>query len=222
MIQFINEEVQQFLISKMSCNSDMLDKLRLKSESENVPIIHKDVENFLKLIIKMKKMNSVLEIGTAVGYSALMFSEVIPDGKITTIERYDKMHMKAKKNISGFNKEDQIEILFGDAADILKNNITMKYDLVFIDAAKSHYREFFELSLKHLNDGGVIISDNVLFKGRIVNDKYVEKRNRTITKNMRNYLEFINQSPYFSTILPIGDGLSITMIEEKKQLWIIM
>ena len=218
MIQFINEEVQQFLISKMSCNSDMLDKLRLKSESENVPIIHKDVENFLKLIIKMKKMNSVLEIGTAVGYSALMFSEVIPDGKITTIERYDKMHMKAKKNISGFNKEDQIEILFGDAADILKNNITMKYDLVFIDAAKSHYREFFELSLKHLNDGGVIISDNVLFKGRIVNDKYVEKRNRTITKNMRNYLEFINQSPYFSTILPIGDGLSITMIEEKKQL----
>ncbi len=86
---------------------------------------------------------------------------------------------------------------------------------MFIDAAKSHYREFFELSLEHLNEGGIIVSDNVLFKGRIVNDKYVERRNKTITRNMRNYLEFINQSPYFSTILPIGDGLSITMIEEK-------
>lgn len=215
MIQFINEEVQQYLISKMSLNSDKLEELRLKSENDNVPIIHKDVENFLKLLIKIKKMESVLEIGAAVGYSALMFSEVIPNGKITTIERYEKMFIKANENILDFDKKEQIEIIFGNAADVLKNEIKGKYDLVFIDAAKSHYREFFELSLEHLNEGGIIVSDNVLFKGRIVNDKYVERRNKTITRNMRNYLEFINQSPYFSTILPIGDGLSITMIEEK-------
>ena len=215
MIQFINEEVQRYLISKMSLNSDKLEKLRLKSEIDNVPIIHKDVENFLKLLIKMKSMNSVLEIGAAVGYSALMFSEVIPNGKITTIERYEKMFIKANENILNFNKKEQIEIIFGNATDVLKNKIKGKYDLVFIDAAKSHYREFFELSLEHLKEGGIIVSDNVLFKGRIVNDKYVERRNKTITRNMRNYLEFINQSPYFSTILPIGDGLSITMIEEK-------
>ncbi len=215
MIQFINEEVQQYLISKMSLNSDKLEELRLKSEIDNVPIIHKDVENFLKLLIKMKSMNSVLEIGAAVGYSALMFSEVIPNGKITTIERYEKMFIKANENILNFDKKEQIEIIFGNATDVLKNEIKGKYDLVFIDAAKSHYREFFELSLEHLNEGGIIVSDNVLFKGRIVNDKYVERRNKTITRNMRNYLEFINQSPYFSTILPIGDGLSITMIEEK-------
>jgi|LGOV01.1.fsa_nt_gb predicted O-methyltransferase YrrM len=215
MIQFINEEVQQYLISKMSLNSEKLEELRLKSENDNVPIIHKDVENFLKLLIKMKSMNSVLEIGAAVGYSALMFSEVIPNGKITTIERYEKMFIKANENILNFDKKEQIEIIFGNATDVLKNEIKGKYDLVFIDAAKSHYREFFELSLEHLNEGGIIVSDNVLFKGRIVNDKYVERRNKTITRNMRNYLEFINQSPYFSTILPIGDGLSITMIEEK-------
>lgn len=163
----------------------------------------------------MKNMKSVLEIGTAVGYSALMFSEVMKNGKITTIERYEKMYDIAKENIMNFDKEKQIEIIFGSAADVLKNDIKDKYDLVFIDAAKSHYREFFELSLEHLNEGGIIVSDNVLFKGRIVNDLYVEKRNRTITRNMRNYLDFINQSPYFTTILPIGDGLSITMIEEK-------
>ncbi|MEA3423885.1 MAG: O-methyltransferase, partial [Bacillota bacterium] len=191
------------------------EELRLKSESENVPIIHKDVENFLKLLIKMKRMDSVLEIGAAVGYSALMFSEVVPNGKITTIERYEKMFNIANENIYKFGRKEQIEIIFGNATDILKNDIKCKYDLVFIDAAKSHYREFFELSLEHLNEGGVIVSDNVLFKGRVVNDKYVERRNKTITRNMRNYLEFINQSPYFTTILPIGDGLSITMIEEK-------
>lgn len=215
MIQFINEEVQEFLMSKMCLNSEQLEKLRVQSEIDEIPIIHKDVENFLKLLIKMKNMNSVLEIGTAVGYSALMFSEVMKNGKITTIERYEKMFNIAKENIMNFDKENQIDIIFGSAADVLKNDIKGKYDLVFIDAAKSHYREFFQLSLEHLNKGGIIVSDNVLFKGRIVNDRYVERRNRTITRNMRNYLDFINQSPYFTTILPIGDGLSITMIEEK-------
>lgn len=213
MMQFINENAQKYLISMIKSNSDALEELRVKSENENVPIIHRDVENMLKLLVKMNHSKSILEIGTAVGYSSLMFAEIGADITVTTLERYEKMYEKAIFNIELFKKSNQINAIFGNAGDLLKS-MEKTFDLVFIDAAKSHYREFFELSLKNLNKGGVIISDNVLFKGRTVSDEYVERRNKTITRNMRNYLDFINEPPFFSVILPIGDGLSITIIEE--------
>lgn len=214
MIQFVHEEIENFINSKIVSQTKELEELRVLSEKELVPIIHRDVENFIRLLINMKNVKSVLEIGTAVGYSALMFAHEIPDGKVTTIERNEKMYHKAIQNIESFNKQDQISVHFGDAGEIIET-LNHQYDLIFLDAAKSHYREFFEKSIKHMNEGGIIVSDNVLFKGRIVNDQYVERRNKTITRNMRNYLDFISEPPYFSSILPIGDGLSITIVKEK-------
>ena len=214
MIQFVHKEIENFINSKIVSQTEELEALRVLSEKELVPIIHRDVENFIRLLIQMKRVNSVLEVGTAVGYSALMFAHEMPYGRITTIERSEKMYNKAIQNIETFNKQKQIRVHFGDAGEIIES-LDQKYDLIFLDAAKSHYREFFEKSIKHMNNGGIIVSDNVLFKGRIVNDQYVERRNKTITRNMRNYLDFISEPPYFSSILPIGDGLSITIIKEK-------
>jgi len=213
MIRFIDKDVQKYIVSKVAKNSEAIESLRKESLAKKVPIINRDVEDFIKFIIKMNKVKSILEIGTAVGYSAIVFDQIMKDGRITTIERYEKRYLQAVENIEKFNKEENIFVLFGSAEELI-DSIKEKYDMIFIDAAKSHYKVYFDKSRKVLKNGGIIISDNVLFRGRVANDDLVEKRNRTSTKKMREYLDYLNEPPYNTIILPIGDGLAVTIIEE--------
>lgn len=213
MFKFVDKDVQKYIIAKVVKNSEKIELLRNESLAKKVPIINRDVEDFLKFIIKMNNIESVLEIGTAVGYSSIIFDQAMKDGKITTIERNEKRYFQAVENMKKFNKEDNIVVLFGSAEELI-DSINEKYDMVFIDAAKSHYKLYFDKSKTVLKTGGIIISDNVLFKGRVANDDLVEKRNRTSTKKMREYLDYLNEKPYHTIILPIGDGLAITIIEE--------
>jgi predicted O-methyltransferase YrrM len=161
----------------------------------------------------MVEGKKILEIGTAIGYSALIFEEaIVGKGKITSIEINEEKAEIARKNIAKYKKKDSvdIEVLTGDALDILPE-INEKYDIVFIDAGKSHYIKYFDLTNKLLEKNGVIISDNVLYKGMISSDHLVVKRKRTIVRNMREYIDYIvSKDNFFTTILPLGDGIAIS------------
>lgn len=183
------------------------------AEENIVPIVQPEIANLLKLVVMMVEGKKILEIGTAIGYSALIFEEaIVGKGKITSIEINEEKAEIARKNIAKYKKKDSvdIEVLTGDALDILPE-INEKYDIVFIDAGKSHYIKYFDLTNKLLEKNGVIISDNVLYKGMISSDHLVVKRKRTIVRNMREYIDYIvSKDNFFTTILPLGDGIAIS------------
>ena len=183
------------------------------AEENIVPIVQPEIANLLKLVVMMVGGKRILEIGTAIGYSALIFEEaILGKGKITSIEINEEKADMARKNISKYKKKDSvdIEVLTGDALDILPD-INEKYDVVFIDAGKSHYIKYFDLTNKLIEKNGVIISDNVLYKGMISSDHLVVKRKRTIVRNMREYIDYIiSKDNFFTTILPLGDGIAIS------------
>jgi predicted O-methyltransferase YrrM len=182
------------------------------AEENNVPIIQKEVSKFLYVIGSVLKPSKILEVGTAIGYSAIIFSKFLKDnGKIITIEKSEKMWQEAEKNIEKFNLKDTITILKGDALDVLPN-INESFDMIFIDASKGHYDEFFKFAKKYIRDGGMIISDNVLYKGMIATEDLVVRRKKTIVNRMRNYLNnLVNDEEFDTSILPIGDGVAISL-----------
>ncbi|MDO5707741.1 MAG: O-methyltransferase [Andreesenia angusta] len=207
----INYEYIVEYIRSLTREEKGLESLREYAEENNIPIIQLEVKQFLKTLIKIKKPKNILEIGTAIAYSAMVMASEI-EGKVYTIERNKDMIEIANKNIIENNYDDRIEILEGDASNILKE-FDKKIDLVFIDGAKSHYEEFFDYILENLNEEAVIIADNILFKGMIANDDLVNRRNKTIVKRMRSFLEYIMSDNRFETsIIPIGDGVSVSYI----------
>lgn len=165
----------------------------------------------IKVILEMKKPKKILELGTAIGYSSIFMAKNQPEcEKIITIERSEKMIVKAKKNIELAGLDHIIEIKEGNVQEILPD-LNESFDVIFIDAAKSKYLEFLPYCLERLNDKGLIISDNVLFKGMIATDMLVPKRQRTIVRNMRLYLsEISNSKELETTIIPIGDGVALS------------
>jgi len=177
----------------------------------HVPIIHKEVGKFLELFINIVKPLKILELGTAIGYSSILMSRCAGSKTtITTIERDKKMVELAVGNINKLGLEKNIQVLEGDCLNILEN-LTEKYDIIFMDAGKGHYKDFFPNCVRLLNKNGVIISDNVLFRGMIASDELIEKRKITIVKRMREYLDYISKNNEFSTsIIPMGDGIAIS------------
>lgn len=185
------------------------------AHKNSVPIMERESLEVLKYIIKIHKPKKILELGTAIGYSAIIMASIDNDIKITTMDRSEKFVSYAVENIKKFNLEDRIEIVFGEIDDNL-DKLSDTYDLIMFDAGKSHYSEYFDKTMRLIDNGGIIFSDNVLFKGLIANDDLVPRRQRTITRNMREYLEFLTNSPGISSVvLPVGDGLAISTIEEK-------
>ena len=173
----------------------------------NIPIMKKESKEFLKTIISIIKPKNILEIGTAIGYSSLLFSKY-SNAKITTIEKSSKMADIAKANFKKYNKE--INLINMDAKKAL-SNINQGFDFVFIDANKSQYEYYFNKSLELLNKNGVIVCDNILFRGEITNDDIVNRRHITMGKNLRNFLSHItNLDDYVTSIIPIGDGISLS------------
>ena len=183
-----------------------------------MPIIRKEMQSFLRFLLTMKKPMKILEVGTAIGFSALLMSEYAPQGcQITTIEKYEPRIPIAKENFQKAGKEEQITLLEGDATEILKE-LTGTYDLIFMDAAKGQYIHFMPDILRLLAEDGLLVSDNVLQDGDVIESRYaVVRRNRTIHGRMRDYLFELTHHPQLETcILPVGDGITLSIKSMKE------
>lgn len=188
-----------------------LNDIEEEALDNNVPIVPHETARFLSVILSMQKPENILEIGTAVGFSASLMSQYLKKGgHITTIDRYDIMLKDAKKNIARMGIEDRITILEGDANDILPT-LTGPYDVIFMDAGKGQYMHFLPHCLRMLKAGGILIADDILQGGYIAQSRYtVERRQRTIHKRLRNFLWEITHNPILETcLLPVGDGIAL-------------
>lgn len=204
--------ITEYIRNIITQNKGILKELEEYAQKSNIPIIQPEVAKFIQVIGKIKKPKKVLEIGTAVGYSSILMAGFLKDGgKIISIERHPKMVEQAKSNIKKAGLENSITVLEGEAQEILPK-LTEKFDLIFIDASKGHYLEFFNYCIDLLNDNGVLISDNVLYKGMVASDDLVERRKKTIVKRMREYLNHIcNHEQLDTSIIPIGDGIALSI-----------
>ena len=191
-------------------NKDELMKIKEKALEEHIPIIMDDTLEVIAKILTEVKPKNILEIGAAVGYSAMCFSEYLQEGgKIDTIERDEERIAQAKENFVKVGVGDKIKLYEGDAVEILPT-LSGNYDVVFIDAAKGKYPFFLEQALRMLNDKGVIIADNVLYKGYVMSD-YNKHKQRTAVRNLREYIARVNEDANLDTqILEVGDGLAIS------------
>jgi len=206
-LPFIEEYIREIL----PINDGLLGAMELYAKENHVPIVHKETGVLLQVITKATKVKSVLEVGTAIAYSTLLFCEAMgEEGYITTIERNEKMISIAKENIKKANKTKNVRIIEDDATEVLKY-LEGKYDLIFLDGAKAHYKDFLNDCINLLNPGGILVSDNILYKGMVATDDLVVRRQRTIVNRMREYLQYICNHPQLDTsIIPIGDGLAIS------------
>lgn len=187
----------------------MLEELEKYAKENSIPIMEKEGIEYITKYIKDNNIHSILEIGSAIGYSAIQMALVSSDILITTIERDKKRYDEAIKNINKFNLNNRIEIINDDALNI---SIDKKYDLIFIDAAKSQYINFFNKYKDNLNDNGIIFSDNLNFHGLVNSKEKIESRNvRGIVRKLNNYIEFLKDNNEFeTTFFNIGDGISIS------------
>ena len=200
-------------------DSEFLRMIAKEAAASFVPIIRKETGSLLKTLVEMKRPRRILEVGTATGYSALLMSEHMPEGStITTIEKYEKRIPIARENFRRGGKEDVITLLPGDAAEILKS-LSGPYDFIFMDAAKGQYIHFLPEVLRLMPVGGVLVSDNVLQDGDLIESRFaVTRRNRTIHARMREYLYTIKHMEELETaVIPIGDGVTIS-VKIKEQL----
>lgn len=181
------------------------------AKENGVPIAQKETIKFLEFMVSMKKPLRILELGTAIGYSAILMHDAAgTNPHITTIERNEEMIKLAKENIKNFNLEDKIKIEEGDCLEILEK-LDEPYDLIFMDAGKGHYNHFLPHCLRLLKEDGIIIADNVLFRGMVASDELVKRRKITIVKRMRTYLEMVsNDKNLVTSVIPMGDGIAIT------------
>ena len=208
----VDERMVTFINSFDTGNTEILDAIEKEALDTYVPIIRKEMQSFLKLLLAMQKPMKILEVGTAIGFSALLMSEYGPkDCRITTIEKYEKRIPIARENFDKYGREDKITLLEGDATEILKE-LDGTYDVIFMDAAKGQYINFLPDILRLLSPGGLLISDNVLQDGDIIESRFaVTRRNRTIHARMREYLYELKHHPELETvILPVGDGVTLS------------
>lgn len=209
----VNERLVTYLQSLDSGNTPLLDTIEQEALDSYVPVIRKEMQSFLKWLLAALRPMQILEVGTAVGFSSLLMAEYAPTGcRITTIENYKKRIPIARANFVRAGRQEQITLIEGDAAEVLPT-LTGDFNLIFMDAAKGQYIHFLPEVLRLLKDGGILVSDNVLQEGDLIESHYVvERRNRTIYKRMREYLyELTHREGLVTTILPIGDGVAVTV-----------
>lgn len=197
--------------------NETIKEMERYAEANNVPIIERDSIEFVNKYIQMNGVKKILELGTAIGYSAILMANASEDVEITTIERDEKRYREAVKNVNKVGLDKRIEIVFNDALEV--NLAGFKYDLIFIDAAKGQYIKFFEKFENYLNSGGIIITDNLKFHGLVQNKEKIESRNvRGLVTKIEKYIEFLKGNEEFVTrFYDIGDGLSVSFKKNDEQ-----
>lgn len=208
----VDERLVTYINSLDTGNTAILDQIEREAIDGYVPVIRKEMQTFLKLLLAMRKPARILEVGTAVGFSAILMAEYDPvPCKITTIENYEKRIPVAKENFRRAGREEQITLIPGDAAEVLKT-LEEPFDFIFMDAAKGQYIRFLPDILRLLGEDGVLVSDNVLQDGDIIESRFaVTRRNRTIHKRMRDYLyELTHSDELVTAVLPVGDGITVS------------
>lgn len=211
----VGERITDFINSMNKEDVDWLYAIETGARERDVPIIRKETKEFLKTLLRMKQPKRILEVGTAVGYSALYMKQYIgKDATITTIENYPPRIEEASINFENWDKEKQITLIPGDAALVLKE-LEGSYDFIFMDAAKGQYIHFLPEIIRLLAKGGILLSDNVLQDGDIIESRYaIKRRNHTIHSRMREYLYVLKNKEEFTTsIIPIGDGVALSVKE---------
>ena len=216
----VDERLVTYINSLDTGNTPILDEIEREALASFVPIIRKEMQSFLKVLLAIHRPLRVLEVGTAVGFSALLFCEYGPENmQVTTIEKYEKRIPIAKQNFKTAGREDKITLLEGDAAEILAE-LSQPFDFIFMDAAKGQYMHFLPDVLRLLAPGGLLVSDNVLQEGNIIESRYaVCRRDRTIHARMREYLYPLTHHDELETVvLPVGDGATLSVkLPEKEQ-----
>ena len=210
----LDEQLQDYLRQLSKSNDETILELEEFAKNNHIPIVEPEVRQLLKMILLTEQPKSILEIGTAIGYSSIVMKKTCPAAKITTVENYEKNANFARENFEKYGYDD-IELIFGDGYEVMKNMDT-KFDLIFIDAAKGQYIKYFEEAVRLSNKNSVIVCDNVLFRGMVCEKEFYEHRHRkiTIVKRLREFLEIISDSSkYDTTIIPIDDGMSITKLK---------
>ena len=208
----VDERMVTYMNSLDKGNTPFLNHLEQEALKNRVPIIRREMQSFLKVLLQIKAPKRILEVGTAVGFSTLLMSTYNPaDCEIVTIENYEKRIPIARENFKRAGKEAQIALLEGDAAEVLKT-LEGSYDFIFMDAAKGQYIHFLPEILRLLAKDGVLVSDNVLQDGDVIESRFaVTRRNRTIHKRMREYLYTLTHSEELVTaVLPVGDGITLS------------
>lgn len=216
----VNDRIVTYMHSLEKSNGELCDEMEKYAHENFVPIIRKEMESFLRVMVEIKKPKRILEVGTAIGYSAVMMASVMPDDcTITTIENYEKRIPIARANIEKSGMNDRIRLIEGDAMEVIPG-LEEKFDFVFMDAAKGQYINFLPHVMKKLQPEAVMISDNVLQEGDIIESRFgIERRNRTIHSRMREYLyQLKNMEEFHTTIVPIGDGITVSVYKEKRKI----
>ena len=211
----VDERMLDYILSLDKDESPLIRTIEQEAVRDYVPIIRKESRNLLRVLLKIRKPGRVLEVGTAIGFSAILMGECLPDDShITTIEKYEKRIPVARENFKRAGMEEKITLIEGDASEVLKE-LSGPFDFIFMDAAKGQYIHFFPEVMRLLRSGGILVSDNVLQDGDVVESRYaVVRRNRTIHSRMREYLWTLKHMDGLETIvLPIGDGMTVSVKE---------
>lgn len=211
MSKIVYDYIEDYIRGLLPENHGLLREMEAYAEENHIPIIQPEVARFLSFIIKSGNVKSILEVGTAIGYSALVMHTAAGGCRIVTIERDTEMIDKASLNIEKAGISSDVTILRGEADEILAG-MEDRFDLVFLDAAKGQYMEFFPHCHRMLNLKGIIFADNVLFRGMVATNELLIRRKITIVKRMRKYLKYISENENYDTsILPLGDGVAVSM-----------
>ncbi|XGA29620.1 O-methyltransferase [Virgibacillus sp. CBA3643] len=208
------EQLANYLTKILPMQRDWVMEMEKEAKEENVPIMEPVSMHFVMLLIKVMKPKRILEIGTAIGYSALRMVEAYPKVSVVTIEKDEVRYNKAIQHIKEQNKTENITVVHGDALEKIEDMAAKKesFDLIFIDAAKGKYKRFFELAIPMLENGGLVLSDNVLFKGYVVRPEQAHSRHKKMVEHIQNYNDWLTKHPDFTTsIVPIGDGVAISL-----------
>ena len=205
------EYMESYIRELISDREGTLKEIEDFARENGVPIVQKETAKFLEFMVSMKRPLRILELGTAIGYSAILMYEASgTKPTITTIERDENMIKYARENFEKYNLQEKIEIKEGDCLEILED-LNEPYDLIFMDAGKGHYNHFLPHCLRLLKDDGVIVADNVLFRGMVASNELVKRRKITIVKRMREYLELVsNDKDLITSVIPMGDGIAVT------------
>lgn len=209
----VDERMVTYIRSLEVPESPVIEAIEQEALRDRVPIIRKEMQSFLKVLLMIKKPMRLLEVGAAVGFSSILMSEYMPEGgHITTIENYDKRIPVARANFKRAGKEDKIDLIEGDALEVMRG-LEGPYDLIFMDAAKGQYIHYLPEVMRLLKADGVLVSDNVLQEGDIIESRFaVERRNRTIHSRMREYLYELKHNDQLQTsIIPLGDGVALSV-----------